>query len=524
MNAELRTGRKWAVGLGIVLSVVTTIPYWMGYALENDAWKFTGFVFGVEDGNSYIAKMLSGSMGAWLFRTPYTAYPQKGVIAFIPYLLLGKLVSAPGLHEQMVVLFHLFRWFGILVMCAATYEFISFFIQSPGVRKFATIMAIAGGGLGWLYAVGAGGLWGGRLPLEYYSPETFGFLSIYGLPHLTWARAFLLLALLFFVDLDRPWWAPGLFLLALGLMQPVTVGIAWCILGAFIVLHVLLARYFPFYACEQSRKKEYFRRFWIALGLSSPALIYNFASLLNDPFLASWAKQNRLPSPPVSDYGLAIGLFLPLVLAAFYAHFKKKNPKNLMVFTWILLLFPMVYFPISIQRRLFEGGWVALVVAASLVLEELTAKNRRIAFVILSTNLLPAVILIMGGVMAVRSQAQPLFLPAEIVQGYDYLAREASPGDVVAAGYEVSNALPAWAPVRTLIGHGPESQNISELQPEIEKAIAGGPITDKWRTIVRQLDVRYMITPKGIPGGELDNAGYRIAYENQRVRIYYIEK
>jgi len=79
---------------------VTMLPYLLGYASQGDAWRFTGFVFGVEDGNSYIAKMLSGSAGAWLFRTPYTPEAQRGVLAFLPYILLGKLASPPGLHEQ----------------------------------------------------------------------------------------------------------------------------------------------------------------------------------------------------------------------------------------------------------------------------------------------------------------------------------------------------------------------------------------------------------------------------------------
>ena len=55
-----------------------------GFWLQGSDWRFTGFFIGVEDGNSYIAKMLSGTAGNWIFRTPYTAYPQNGFLAFLP--------------------------------------------------------------------------------------------------------------------------------------------------------------------------------------------------------------------------------------------------------------------------------------------------------------------------------------------------------------------------------------------------------------------------------------------------------
>ena len=35
------------------------------------------------------------------------------------------------------------------------------------------------------------------------------------------------------------------------------------------------------------------------------------------------------------------------------------------------------------------------------------------------------------------------------------------------------NALPAWAPVRVLAGHGPESANLKEVRPEIEAFFSG---------------------------------------------------
>ena len=60
---------QWIWVFGFTVMLVTAIPYLLGYAFEGTQWRFTGFVIGVEDGNSYMAKMLRGANGDWLFRT-----------------------------------------------------------------------------------------------------------------------------------------------------------------------------------------------------------------------------------------------------------------------------------------------------------------------------------------------------------------------------------------------------------------------------------------------------------------------
>ncbi|MCH7663987.1 MAG: hypothetical protein IH859_09000, partial [Chloroflexi bacterium] len=99
--------KRWVFAWAILLAVITTIPYIMGFIGENENWLFSGFVYGVEDGNSYIAKMRLGASGAWLFRSPYTTQAQEGVLAFLPYILLGKLAVGREMHTQFIILFHL---------------------------------------------------------------------------------------------------------------------------------------------------------------------------------------------------------------------------------------------------------------------------------------------------------------------------------------------------------------------------------------------------------------------------------
>ncbi len=145
-----RQERKWVAVFAIAVMLVSLLPYLLGYTMQGADWRFTGFLIGVEDGNSYIAKMLSGSAGAWLFRTPYTAYPQRGVFLFIPYILLGKLAASPGLHDQLVAIYQLFRLVSGTLAILATYDFIAFFIRKISLRRLGVALAVLGGGLGWL--------------------------------------------------------------------------------------------------------------------------------------------------------------------------------------------------------------------------------------------------------------------------------------------------------------------------------------------------------------------------------------
>ncbi len=179
-----RGERRWAVSFSAIVAILLTLPYLLAYFFQGTQTVFTGFLIGVEDGNSYIAKMLSGAAGNWLFRTAYSEIPQGGALVFLPYLLLGKLTAPPGKHEQLVALFQLFRIAGTFFLGVTTYDFLSLFLQSRAYRRLGTALVLVGGGLGWLSLVGLGGLWSGRVPLEFYSPETFGFLMAFSLPHL----------------------------------------------------------------------------------------------------------------------------------------------------------------------------------------------------------------------------------------------------------------------------------------------------------------------------------------------------
>lgn len=522
-----REERKWVFGFIVVVLIVTTIPYLVGFFNQDQNWIFSGFVFGVEDGNSYIAKMLSGSSGNWLFKTPYTAEEQRGALAFLPYLLLGKLTAPPGQHEQLVFWFQFFRWVSVFLLGFAIYDFLAIYLSEVIHRKLGLVLSLLGGGLGFLFLFGA--KWGGYegLPLEFYSPETFGFLSILGLPHLATARA-----LLFFGIVQYLRRTPeagkrrvalqigGLWTL-LGLMQPLTVLIGWIVLAVSLVFEVLFSRKL---ISDRPILQEGFIRekaaliFWVIL-FSSPIPIYSLIAFNTDPFLREWTNQNLILSPPLWDYILAFILILPFAVGGGISLFQKNFAKAALVLGWATLFPVLAYAPYNLQRRLPEGIWVVLCVLAVSVFESKTKQQWLRYKPVLFVGLLSTLLVFSGSLFTVLNPGPPLFRPTREISAYLFLS-ERIDGDVVLANYDISNALPAWAYGRTLIGHGPESINLESVQPKVENYLSGSLSDAQSRALLKTYSVQYvMIGPAedDFPPGNpfyldqiFDNGPYKI--------------
>jgi len=310
--------RRWLAGFILVVLFVTSIPYLVGFSRENHSWVYSGFVFGVEDGNKYLATMLDGSSGEWLYKSPFTAYPQDGVLAFLPYLLLGKLIAAPAVHEQAAALFHAYRWLAVSIDVIFTYLFITLFIKPSFWRRFTLVLATLGGGLGWVL-VGLGQVWFDYLPLDFISPETFGFLGLFGLPHLALARGLLLFGLwVYLIPEDDP---PNLKVkrrllnsgrvawIILALVQPVTTLIGWFLIAAHLSLLWLIQtiRKRQGFSTQWDEWKFRFKRSLKLLLPSAPLVIYITIEYLTDPFLKIWDTQSRTLSPHPVHYFIAYG-------------------------------------------------------------------------------------------------------------------------------------------------------------------------------------------------------------------------
>jgi hypothetical protein len=529
MEAMTPGERKWAWVYGFTLAAVCTIPYLIGYAMEGTEWAFSGFVFGVEDGNSYLAKMLAGAYGDWFFRTPYTTLKQSGELIFLPYLLLGKLAQPPALHLQLVALFQLFRFVATPLTVFAIYRFSTLFLPSVSWRRWVTVLSTIGGGLGWTLPIFGRTEILGSLPLDFISPETFGFLAFLGLPHLILARGLMILALHAYLEDGRQRngsWRSGSILLLLTLVQSLSTLSAY----AVIFIHQLLVMLKGWRSGDGS-----WRGRWLPASLRSilpsiPLILYYIYRFSTEPFLQAWTDQNRILSPHPLHYLLAFGVVMIPVFAGFLNKPWIDQPIWLLPVGWVVALPILAYFPHNLQRRLVEGVWVVLLIFVAYFLQQWKRGPgylRTIRISITIAIVISPIMLLIGSLQVASNPSSPAFLEADQARAFHWLEKNVARGSVVLAEFTTSNALPAWAPARVPLGHGPESIHFEEIKPQLA-SIYGNAINSserlRWLT---QFEVAYIFfggKERTLGAWEPEQETYLLnVYQNDSVAIYEVE-
>ncbi len=456
-----RLGRGWHhwpawVGLGVAL--LTSAGYVRAWQHADASWAFTGFLFAVDDGLSYLAKMRLGAQGAWLFRTPYTTEPTVALPAFTAYLALGHVLPPRAPYGAFVVLFHLFRLVALAGLMVALHRVLTWLLPArPRLQAAVAVWTLLGGGLGWLlYPLGLGrGL--GWAPLSFYSPEAFGFLAVWGLPHLTAARALWLYA----------WWAFAhqhlrrAFAAATALLffQPL-----------YIVPLALLWSATAWGQHTRPTAAAQWRTLAAATSLWAAYWAFMLWARATDPVVQAWDAQNNVRLVPWPAFALAYGPWLPWVARGWrLLQQEHPGPARALAF-WLAAVALLIWLPTSVQRRLLEGVWWAwglLAVKAAAAWHRGLGQGRRwLAWAPLGlTALSPALLLGLAWHAASRP-SEPLFRPRAELAAMQAWGQQAPLAAGVLASYPSSTLLPAAAAVRAPLGHPVESPAWAERRAQ----------------------------------------------------------
>ncbi|HEX3049261.1 MAG TPA: hypothetical protein VHP83_01290 [Aggregatilineaceae bacterium] len=470
------TRREWQLVtvFAMLVMLITTIPYGVGCLSQNEDWQFGGFLFGADDGYSYLAKMRLGVQGEWLFTLRYSSEPHDGALLFLPYLLLGKIAgwfaSGPNLFSAMVIVFHAARILFGLLLILVYYRFIAEFIHVPRLRMLAMVLMTLGGGLGWLLSIIGLGHWLDSLPVDFIVPEGYSFLILFGLPHLALARSATLIGFLLLFraqDLDHGWQRcsilAGLCWIVMGLCVPFYIPGVYLLLGCWGLALWVRDRCFPW------------RLFWRAVLASVvvlPLLIYTAVVFLTNDVFGRWSAQNLLSSPhPLHYVAGYIVLAIPAAAAIRWA-WSKPDPRFVLLITWVVMVPLIVYLPINVQRRLAEGVIVPLGILAAAGLRLLTPRWKLARNTILALALPTAIFLWLGGTFTVLNPARPLFQPRDELRALDELNRLAPPNSVVLSSKDIGNYLPARTDLIAYVGHGPETLRFDDKKDEMEQFFA----------------------------------------------------
>jgi len=450
---------RWAAGFAALVMALTTVPYLLAASASNEQWRFGGFLWGVEDGNSYIAKMGQGARGAWLFTLPYSSEPHKGVLIYPFYLWLGKL-AGPG-HAAQVWVYHGARIVFGFALVFVSYRFLAEFLPDIRQRCWGLAFVALGSGFGWLLILVGQTNWLNSLPIDFISPEAYTFLILYGLPHLAAARCLFLLSLLAYRRSSGLW--AGLALFGVSLVQPLYVLVAWAIMGMDAALAWLSGR-----SRTTPHAPSPFMAVCVAITLSAPLVLYTLYLFVADPLLKQWGAQNVLTSPHPVHYLLGYGLLLIFAIPGSRVLWNQNPALARLVGGWALLAPILLYLPISPQRRLIEGFQLPLVALAVLGMTVVLRRWQRwLIPLTLGLTLPTSAILLVGGMLVARVPILPLYQPVDRLAAFEWLAHNAQPAQVVLSAFETGNALPAYSPLVAYDGDGPETVFLTEKLPRV---------------------------------------------------------
>ncbi len=533
------TRREWrnVILFALLIIVITILPYALGYLKQDSQWKFSGFLFGVEDGNSYVGKMRLGARGLLDFYLFYTPEPHASApFVFLPYILPGWLVGRfindhdPMLFQALTLTYHVMQIIFNLLFIVVLYRFIAVFIKQPRTRMLALILATLGGGFGWLLT------FLGSTPAEFFIPEGFSWLILLGLPHLALARAALLGGfLLLFKALNQSQNLPppqpspvneggssvntqysalSTSSSVLGTRYSVLAALCWLIVGLTVpfylpIIYVILATWgLVLWIAQRRFPREFVIAGGIAAVITLPLFAYFTYTFAANPIFAVWSSQNILQSPPPLDYVAAYILLVAFALVAMRWLWRKistKQPQHFALLLWPIVVPILVYLPLNVQRRMAEAVIVPLAILAAVGLRFLKRQPRwkrlyRPAIVVMCLSSAVFLLFMFFGVL---SPSRPVFRPTAELATLDWLNNNAPADSVILTAFDTGklspptdidtgNLIPAYTNLRPYVGHGPETAHATDKDALTRRFFADQMSADERHSLYKSVDIRYI--------------------------------
>jgi hypothetical protein len=510
---------------GVIL-LLTSLPYLYGALISTPQSQFGGFVIAVEDGHAYLAAMRQGADGALAFYVPYTPEPHTPGYVFAFYLLLGKIARMLGLSRPLT--HHLAKVITTPLLLVSIYRFVAHFTGWRILRRLSFLLVGLGGGLGWLWLLVRQPFTPGVMPIDLWVPDAFAFLTMLTFPHLALAQALILwIAVSGLRLLHHPDWrmtlVTGALGLVLSLIHPYSLELALGLLGLYWALDAWRTRRPAWMSLAQLA----------AIGLvSAPYLLYSLILFSTNPVFASWRLQNRILSPNPIYYLLGYGLVgLLALLGMVRPRWLRRLRDQDFLYLWAILIPVGLYLPSNLQRRFLDGYQAPLtLLAVGGLIYLLRGVARRWRWGIVSTvvaaSLLSNLTLLLGSTALVVSRSPLVFEERPALAAMDWLADHAPQQSLVLGAYDTGNVLPGRAPVRTFVGHGPQSVNADEKEAQVS-AFFNAATSDRQRlTLLTSYGVNYVFygpSERALGSFSPADAPYlRLVYDNGPVQIYQV--
>ena len=507
-------GWRLPVSMGLVLAVVTALPYLYAYAVQPQGHVFMGFFYLGDDANTYLAKMRQGWEGAWAWQNRYTTEASPAAYLFLFWIALGHIAAL--LDLPLIVVFHLARVGAAFALMGAAWMFVCHFVEDRTARRFAFFFCAIGLGLGYvIQAFGQPVIFGHHTDtLDWRMPELTAFYSVLALPHFAWSGVFAGVGVVLTLrSIERG-----------SLRLAVIAGAAWLgqasihpqmpiLMGGAVAIAVLLRRPSP--------------KGWaagvLAFLVPAPYILYSYLAFVGNPEVQRWTfhSKNALPPESISLF-FAIAPQLLLALTGLPGALRRRTRADLFLVAWIVLLAAILYLPNpagDLRRRFLDGLYFPLVVLAARGMYEWILPRFRsarahalIPFSYVAFASVGSAFLVLAP-MAVAVQGQYTVTTAEF-DGLSWLGNE-PPGRVLSMP-GVGLYVPAYSADTVYVGHYDETFDYANKTQTALDVLTGKSDLEQFVTANR---IRYVVWTADLPTPPPPALG-AAAYDTPKFKIW----
>ena len=537
MPAITRREWLWAWVVAVLVVALTCVPYLVGWAITPPGYRFTGLLINPIDGHSYLAKIMQGAAGAWLFRLPFTAEAHEPVLVYTFYLALGHLVPG-GSPTTIVWLYHLTRVIMGVVLLLVVYWVSAFIFAEWRQRRLAFLLVCFSSGMGWLLGSGP----------DLTVPEAITFPSLLVNAHFGTTQLLILLLLFAIISrsqlrekggvFDTPpaalinittqqraagrecwrWIALTVGSAVLTMMQPFAIPIVGAVGGIWLFLQWRRDQVFP---------RMNLGRFAVTMVSALPLLLYFFWIGFNHPAVAQWREQNFTPSPPVWGWLVAYGVLWPLAAAGAWRAAHRRSQGDSFLLAWIAGQLLLLLIPIPLQRRLCTGMHIPLCYLAALGLSDVLMPRLRryrrwlvpaVMVLVVPTNLL----IMLAGVSAVGTKNPYVLMNEAQWEAMTWLRENVDSDMVVLADEELGTLVPAWGGgARVVYGHPFETLAAGAKRAAVNDFFSGQMTADQQAEFLDAYDVQVVVDQSGSIPALPDH--FKLAWRQEIVSIFWVD-
>jgi hypothetical protein len=533
------------VVIAVILSI-TTLPYALAYWSTPPGWQFMGILLNVPDTSQYLSWARESSR-SFLIENKLTS--EHGVAVYYNLFFFGVGQLASMLHIRYAEALQIIRLVAGAVYLAAIYWFTGLFFPQRFQRWTAALMAIVGGGLGWLLVIQklASGEAEVAFPLDIYVTEANTFLSVLAFPLQAMAGGLVVLvlglaAIAFERNSFRPALAAGLLALLLGSQHAYDLVVVYSVVGTVALLSLL-------------RRGSWIRPLAIAICVcawSLPTALWSLAITHFDPIwrgtLAQYGNAG-VYTPPLPHLLILMGVPLLLTLVGLATNAPKARPsrfialvrdapmRDLLLLVWLLLGCALLYIPADFQIKMFVAWQVPLSIFATRTLfrgidvlggRVSSVRSPRaaliIAGIVVATTIPTNAYLLGWRVIDLSRHDYPYYLRTDEVAALHWLDANTPPGAAVLSSLTIGQYIPSEAGNNAFLAHWAETMDYYTKQRDVSLFFNASTSDSFRRALIDQYGIGYIFF--GSPERELGSydptrsAFLEKVFSNSTVTIY----